>query len=249
MSLIPEAKKVDMINSRQDVKGILEECKSMILIPKYAKHIKSLYIGGSFKEEDRTEESDLDLIGIVYEDFEPVYERYINQDLQKIIPLMKCKLRVLYLSELQGDHQKGFITKLLPIKLFIRRIPQFPLIWGTPLSVDETIGPYSLKEEIHVQSLLIESYIERLNASENKIPFEWIPKAVLYLSAVEAVIVKNCDFTTSFSEIENNWKRETDHISHHSMRIRKAKYGISEEEKHEYIKFVRGYLEELAEGL
>ena len=231
----------------KDLIDIIEKCKKIIITPENIPCIQALYIGGSIKPNDRTPNSDIDLIGIVNDGFPEDLEANINELLNKLIREMKCKLRVLYLSELKGGKKKGFISTLLPIRLFIRRIPSFPLIWGSPLNVNETIGVYSLKEEISVQSSLIRNYIENTNSNEKGIPFEWVPKAILYLSAIELVLAKDVDYSTSFTEIQDSWNDDKYHITHESMEIREKGYDISLHEKKVYIAKAENYLAKLGQ--
>jgi hypothetical protein len=82
---------------------------------------------------------------------------------------------------------KSILSSLLPIRLFLRRIPSYPLIWGDLLNIDETIGPFTYDEEIYVQIRLIHRYIDDQN-SKKPIPFEWISKEVSYLSVLESAL-------------------------------------------------------------
>ncbi len=229
----------------QYLTGIIEKCKKIIIQPSTSKYIQALYIGGSINPQDRIKESDIDIIGIVNKNFPDTLETKINKDLKESIKEMKCKLRVLYISELQGGKQKGFISKLLPIRLFIRRIPFFPLIWGNPLKIEDTIGPYTFKEEIEIQIKLLQEYIKNTNSDYIQIPFEWIPKTILYLTAIELVVVKKTEYLTSFSKIQNQWNSEKNHIVHDSIEIRKKNYDISVNEKEEYIIKAINYMEDL----
>ena len=219
----------------QDLNTLIEKCKQIITSEVDNKSICSLYIGGSIKPQDRIKESDIDLIGIVNDNFPEDLEMQINKILKASIREMKCKLRVLYLSELKGNKQKGFISRLLPIRLFIRRIPFFPLIWGTPLKIEDTIGVYTLEEEVEIYNQLINEYIIKSKSIKNQIPFEWIPKAVLYLAALELVIVKKAEFTTSFSEIQRLWNSDRKHIVHDSINIRQRNDILSETDKAEFL--------------
>ena len=223
---------------------IVEKSKSIIKNHDTTDSIKSLYIGGSIKPEDRIQNSDIDVIGIVDDGFPINREAEINIDLKESLPEMKCKLRVLYLSELHGGKPKSFISSLLPIRLFLRRIPSYPLIWGDPLNIDETIGPYTYDEEIYIQISIIHRYIDDQN-SKKPIPFEWIPKAVSYLSALESALFNEEEYSTSFSEIQNQLKNDKKHIIHDCIKIRKALYDIGEVEKEEFISKVHEYLERL----
>ncbi|NQT60969.1 MAG: hypothetical protein HQ557_18530 [Bacteroidetes bacterium] len=229
----------------KELADIVEKCKQIIITPETISCIQALYIGGSIKPKDRTPNSDIDIIGIVENSFPEDLEADINKLLKKSIEEMKCKLRVLYLSELKGGKQRGFISTLLPIRLFIRRIPSFPLIWGIPLNINETIGAYTLKEEIKVQSLLIKKYIKNIHSNDKKIPFEWIPKAVLYLSALELVLVRGIEYSTSFFEIQYCWNDDRYHIAHDSMDIRGKGYDISLHDKSVYIAKAESYLEKM----
>jgi hypothetical protein len=224
---------------------LIEKSKSIITNYDTTNSIKSLYIDGSIKPEDRTKNSDIDVIGIVDDDFPGNREAEINRDLKESIPEMKCKLRVLYLSELHGGKTKSFISSLLPVQLFLRRIPLFPLIWGDPLNIDETIGPYTYDEEIRVQISLILRYITNQN-SIKPIPFEWIPKAVVYLSAIESALFNEEAYSTSFSEIQYQWKNDREHIVHDCIKIRNFSYALGKVKKDEFINKVYEYLKMLS---
>ena len=229
----------------QKIIRIIEECKKIILDQNNSDSIQALYIGGSIKPQDRVRDSDIDVIGIVFETFPEDLEAKINKELKESIINMKCKLRVLYLSELQGGNQKGFISKLLPVKLFIRRIPFFPLIWGNPLEIENTIGPYTIHEEIKVQTVLLTKYINNIDSINNKIPFEWIPKAILYLAALELEFRRKAEYTISFSEIQNQWNDHKNHIVHDSIHIRQNNYEISDSDKDKYITKAINYMENI----
>ncbi len=226
-----------------ELDDIIENCKTIILGFRSSEHIESLYIGGSIKPEDRTRDSDIDIIGIVDDSFPENDETEINKKLKESISVMKCKLRVLFMSELSGGKPKSYISSLLPVRLFLRRIPSFPLIWGDRLDIGKTIGPYTYEEEIQVQTRLIMDFIARQNDPVKPRPFEWIPKAVLYLSALESAFFCENEYTTSFSEVCNQWMKKKDHIVHNCITIRKAGYDIPEKEKEDFINKVTRYLE------
>jgi hypothetical protein len=224
--------------------NIIEQCIKIIISPKTKKIIYALYIGGSLKPEDRIESSDIDIIGFVKDNFPIEFEKDFNRQLQNEIHNMQCKLRIIYISEIKGGKPKSFIATLLPIRLFLRRLPCFPLIWGKEIDLSTTIGPYSYREELKVQTKLIQNYINRYN-SDNPVPFEWIPKAILYISAVELVLKYKSEYTTSFSEIEKQFKDEKSHIVHESMILRLKNYRIEEKEKDNYLVRVLDHLDEL----
>lgn len=224
---------------------IIEKCKRIIITPITENIVESLYIGGSIQAKDRIETSDIDIIGIVKDNFPEEFENKINAELKNKIKEMTCKLRIIYDSELKGGEQKGFITKLLPVKLFIRRLPHFPIIWGKEIDTNNTIGPYSYNEEAKVQIKIIKNYIKQINAKTKPVPFEWIPKAVFYLSAIELASECKTKYLTSLSEIESQLKEEKNHIVHESMKIRLKNYEITEREKVDYLNKVLEYLEEI----
>ena len=234
-------------NMMQELEAVLQECRKVIITSDSSKHVQCLYIGGSIHSDDRIRDSDIDIIGIVYESFPEDMEVQINRELKKNITEIKCTLRVLYINELRGGSQRGFITTLLPIKIFIRRIPFFPLIWGVPLNIEETIGPYTIQEEIAVQSSLIRGYIASARSTEQQTPFEWIPKGILYLASLEAVLLLKAEYTTSFAETQKQWSDDKTHIVHDSMYIRKKNYAIPEKEKEQYMQKAISYIEQLGE--
>jgi len=84
-------------------------------------------------------------------------------------------------------------------------------------AVDESIHCLYIGGSIKPQDR-IKEYIIKNKSSNNQIPFKRIPKAVLYLAALELVNVKKAEFTTSFSEIQRLWNTESKHIIHDSIK-------------------------------
>ena len=88
---------------------------------------------------------------------------------------IEVKLRVLYESELAGDKQKGFVSQLIPIRLWIKRIPHFVHIWGERFNAAETIEPYSSVEEAKTQIAIVRDYIAKWRNAAESFHFDWIP--------------------------------------------------------------------------
>ena len=209
--------------------------------------ITGLFIGGTIKAEDRTKNSDIDYIGIVNSKFRDNDERRINEILRQTFEDsgIEVKLRVLYESELAGDKQKGFVSQLIPIRLWIKRIPHFVHIWGERFNAAETIEPYSSVEEAKTQIAIVRDYIAKWRNAAESFHFDWIPKAVMYLCSVESEAEYGHEYTISFSDLEDNYADIKGHIVHKSLYQRKFFRDTDNEEKERYVKKVEEYLIEM----
>lgn len=207
--------------------------------------IVALYIGGTTEPEDRIPESDIDLIGVVDDGFSEELESQANERLADAGLKTACKLRVLFLSELGGGIQRGFITRLIPIRLLVRRMPHWRLVWGRSIDESEMVDPYEDSEELMVQAGIARSYIGRHRDDVASVPFEWIPKMVLYLAATELAAESDLPFSTSFTETVRGFAYDTKHIVHKAMAIRQAQYKMDAGEKSEFIERVVSYVDGL----
>ena len=212
--------------------------------------VRSIYIGGTVLPVDRTPESDVDLLAIVGERFEEQDEDRINIALASNRCDWDCsvKLRAIYRSELSGGPQRGFITKLIPAKTWLKRIPHFVLAWGDAILIEETIGPNSNEDEVQVQVEIIRSYISDWRADPESFSYEWIPKAVLYLCSIDSEARFRNEFTISFSRLERQLSRHPNHIVHASLQQRKNHRTLSAPHRRRYVRDVERYLEEITDA-
>ncbi len=229
------------------IESIIEASLQLVLDNDRNGGIRSVYVGGTLLAEDRRPDSDIDYIAIADDQFQEADEKAINRVLaaQRDAWNMDVKLRSLYYSELAGGPQRGFITTLIPAKMWLKRIPSFPLVWGNALRIEETIGPYTSTEEVRVQSTIIRSYIDRWRADPESFTYEWIPKAVLYLSAVESEARFHNDFTTSFRQLERQLASREDHIVHAALRHRGQYQEMGHALREEFVRSVEKYLIEI----
>jgi hypothetical protein len=226
---------------------VIDESTRIILENDQNNGITGLYIGGTIKEEDRTNDSDIDYIGIVNSQFKDNDEKMINEILKKTCAQLgtAVKIRVLYESELAGGKQKGFITKLIPIKIWIKRIPHFVHVWGEKLNLAETIGSYSHAEEAENQIRIINGYIAKWRRDEDTFHFDWIPKAIMYLCSAEAEAEYGRKYTISFSDLLEEFGGMEDHIMHESIFHRRYFKETDKEQKEIYLRQVSIYLKEI----
>ncbi|MBT3272394.1 MAG: hypothetical protein HN368_04505 [Spirochaetales bacterium] len=229
------------------MKDIIEKSIKLILENDRSGGISSIFIGGTIKEEDRTKDSDIDFIGIVNDDFEDDDEKRINDILAQAFTesAPEAKLRVLYESEMLGGSQRGFITKLIPIRIWIKRLPLFLHVWGKKLQTLKTITPYSCAEETEIEIGIIRGYISKWRNDQQGFHYDWIPKAVLYLCSVEAEAEYGNEYTISFQKLIEQFEEMPEHIVHESLRQRKScrESGLSDKER--YVKRVEIFLAEL----
>lgn len=228
-----------------NLQNIIDESKRVILKNDENDGIIGLFIGGTVSEKDRTIYSDIDYIGIVNSNFEDEDEKRINNVLRQKYKETEVKLRVLYESELSGGKQRGVISKLIPIKLWIKRFPFFVHTWGENFDVRKTIGPYSCAEEARTEINIIRDYIFRWRNDTEYFHYDWIPKAVMYLCSVESEVEYGETYTISFTVLKANFRDIPDHIIHESSMQRKSFREFNNEKKECYVERVERYLIDL----
>ena len=100
----------------KSLKHIIERYTAVISSELGGKGLIALYVGGTREIEDRNESSDIDFIGVVNDSFQEESEIKINANLAALRPELQieAKLRELYMSEMSGGPQKGFIATCSP---------------------------------------------------------------------------------------------------------------------------------------
>ena len=233
----------DKASTMHGVRGLeaaINRCKEQIVSSAGTRDLRALFVGGSFHQKDRNPNSDLDIIAIASDTFPEELEPQINELLAGGSYQTKCKMRSVYLSELQGGRQRGFITKLIPVRLIVRCLQYWPLIWGPPIDPKVIMSPYAYEEEALVEIELADDYV-REHLSAGTPPFDWILKIIMYICAIEAVLEKGSAFTTSFSETEGSFSSDRSHIVHQSMRLRRSDT-ISVRDRTDYLDRAVSYL-------
>lgn len=189
------------------------------------KGLISLYLGGTVPSRDRIPSSDIDTLGIVESNFDFKKEQkvncYLRGRLRKEIGI-DSTFRGITLSELNGGKQKGIITKWVPIRILIKRLPFFRHLWGKELDFSEfEVKRYSPQQEAQVQVKNIRRNIESLREGTQGFPIRDITKHLLSLIALEAEVEYGFTFDPSYEKLAKYLEKEEGHIVHRVMELRK----------------------------
>jgi len=110
----------------------IDGVKEVIVQKLKDKGLISLYLAGIVPSKDQITSSDIDIFGIVESDFDFQEEEKVNCYLRIYLAKemgIETIFRGIALSELNGGKQKGTITKWIPIRILIKRLPFFQHLW------------------------------------------------------------------------------------------------------------------------
>ena len=185
----------------------------------------SLYVAGTILTSDRTPLSDIDLFGIVKDNFDFEIEKTINDEFKHqrdtLCDGFSIKFRAIPLESLKGGEQKGAIQYFNP-SLFVKKIPFFKLFWGEKLNPDTDfdVQPLSLKEEAEHLIKQVKYGIIDLRGEREKFHYWDFPKKVLELIAVEAQHDYNFKYNPSYKKLANHLRKKKDHLVHKAIQLR-----------------------------
>ena len=189
------------------------------------KGLISLYLGGTVPSWDRIPSSDIDTLGIVESDFDFKEEEKVNCYLRGCLEEeigIDSTFRGVTLSELNGGKQKGIITKWVPIRILIKRLPFFKHLWGKEFDFSEfQVKRYEPQQEAKVQIKNIRRKIESLREGTEGFPIRDITKHLLSLIALEAEVEYGFIFDPSYDKLAKHLEKEKGHIAHRAMELRK----------------------------
>lgn len=189
------------------------------------KGLLSLYLGGTVPSTDRIPSSDIDTLGIVESAFDFKEEEKVNRYLRGCLKEeigIDTTFRGITLSELNGGRQKGIITKWVPIRILIKRLPFFKHLWGKEFCFSKfQVKRYEPQQEARVQIKNIRKNIESLREGTQGFPIRDITKHLLSLIALEAEIEYGFIFDPSYDKLVKHLEKENGHIVHRAMALRK----------------------------
>lgn len=210
----------------EDVAKAVEDVTRITVAELRNKGLLGLYLGGSALSPDFLPWSDIDLYGIVRDDFdfdsEPVMTQRVN-DIAGSVTGIPVSFHGISISELHGGPQKGVITGRIPLAVLIRRLPFFPWLWG--LKVDfrdlplKSCGP---KGEAMYMIPRIRRDIQWVRDGKF-IPGE-IPKQVMHLARIEAEAEHAAGYLPRFNDVGEHFAGTPEHIVHSAMSLRKMEY-------------------------
>jgi len=136
----------------QNIKIQIDRIREVIIKKLKDKGLLSLYLGGTVPSRDRIPSSDIDTLGLVESAFDFKEEEKVNRYLRGCLKEeigIDSTFRGVALSELNGGKQKGVITKWVPIRILIKRLPFFKHLWERNL-ISRSL---ELKDTVHNKKL------------------------------------------------------------------------------------------------
>ncbi len=209
----------------REIQVQIDRIKEVIVQKLENKGLISLYLGGTVLSRDRIPLSDIDTLGIVESDFDFKEEEKVNCYLRGCLKEeigIHSTFRGITLSELNGGKQKGIITKWIPIRILIKRLPFFKHLWGKEFCFSEfRVDRCKPQQEAKVQIKNIRRNIESIREGTEGFPLRDITKHLLSLIALEAEIEYGFTFDPSYEKLAKHLEKEKGHIVHRAMALRK----------------------------
>jgi len=203
----------------------IDRVKEVIVQKLKDKGLISLYLAGTVPSKDQITSSDIDIFGIVESEFDFQEEEKVNCYLRMYLA-KEIRIEVIFrgitLSELNGGKQKGTITRWIPIRILIKRLPFLQHLWGKEFDFSEfRLKRYEPQQEAKVQIKNIRRNIESLREGTEGFPIRDITKHLLSLIALEAEIEYSFSFDPSYEKLAKHLEKEKEHIIHRAMALRK----------------------------
>lgn len=180
--------------------------------------LRSLYLGGSKAIGAGIPSSDWDLLGIVEDTYDFADEGPLNDSLSEAAGV-PVRFRGIAASELAGGHQRGTITRYIPLPVLLRGFPSWRHLAGEPLAPEDiAVRPATAREELaHDLARLLE---HRDTAEQGELPFAFgdYLKTFLMLVGAEQEL-RGHPFTLDYREVA---RREKDraHLAHRALALR-----------------------------
>ena len=232
---------------KSNLQKIITQIKSYIVSQIPEKQLISLYLVGRILTKDKSPESDIDLFGIVSDDFDLKQESQINNYFEKnpkFTGKKECRFRALYLSDFEG-RTKGkstIIQDVKTIRLYLKlfRHSKFKLLSGKKINFSNfPLKDISDRDELKIDLDILKSsiaYYKKHNYKEKQ-PYPNMyntAKWVLHITKLEACLAKKCKYQIYFYKLKNLFPRG--HIFHDAMAVRNSNKPFSIKEKKEFIK-------------
>ena len=217
---------------KQKFEKVIKNMSSFIIKKIPQGQLISLYLGGRILTQDHAPTSDIDLFGIVTDEFSLKTEESLNLYF-KTHPEgcggREGVFHAFYLSDFEG-RTKGK-SPACPSKIAIRKWVKFfkhyPLIWGKKIDFSK----FSWKEitpleELEIQMNFVKkgiTYAKRHHFTwpkQEKFRFQAFVKNILHCAHLEAVLAKGYAYDPSFAKLAAFLESEQDHIVHAAVYLR-----------------------------
>ncbi len=183
--------------------------------------VESLYLAGSRAIGAEEKHSDFDFFGIVNEDYSFDEERKLNQELsQKYGEVIR--FRGISLDELEGEAQRGIITKYVPLSIILKSFSGWKHLRGREYSLEDfRVKSADAEEEIKFYLQILEEYRKKAEEEKLPMPFEDYVKNVIRLVGAEEQI-EGEEFTQDFEEIVERAPGHVVELAEICLRFRKT---------------------------
>jgi hypothetical protein len=216
----------------------------------------SVYVGGRILTTDRIDESDIDIITIVSDDFDinkrKEFKNYFAKH-PEITGGRKGGVWVLWISDFEGRTKK---SKILPtiIKQFCHGFHKY--LYGKRIDFDLfPIESSTDIEELHHQLLFLRQLSDKYEAndftdssSDELVRFPYIAKVVLHVARMEVIITQRMKYEFYFYKIKKRLKKDKNHIFHTGLAIRHG-LKMNKKQRKDFITWVRKYCQDIEDNL
>jgi hypothetical protein len=222
----------------------LDELKK-IVVDDIGDDLISLYaVGSILNPQDMTSRSDIDLWGIVKDDFDFKKEDELLEHLRQTYNKkynIEGRFRAITHSELYGGSQKGLMTKYTPITLLFRNLLHGHLIYGQELDLSKS--PVKIMDPEEEAKFQIES-LEQILFFRKIWYFRKLLKLTNYLAKVEGKKKHGYEWEPGYEKILDVFSYDKTHIIHLAEGLRK-KENITEIDMENFTKRLEDYIEKM----
>jgi hypothetical protein len=204
---------------------IVRSMEDYILAHVEREKLISLYLGGRILTKDRAPTSDIEIFGIVQDDFNPETEKAINQYF-KSNPVFcggrSGSFAAIYASDLEG-RTKGrtrICDSVQAARLWVKLFKHYPLLWGRRIDFNKL----PLKELDHLSELKIDvNFVDIGLRTAKEHNFTWPPgkfrfqafvKNLYHCIRMEMVILRGYEYDLHFYKLLRFLRNENEHIVH-----------------------------------
>lgn len=235
----------------RNIKKLVREVAQLV-VEFLGEDLICLYWVGSSLYGSMKKRSDIDVFGIVKDDFDFTKEDEVNEYLKENFEKkhkIEARFRGITISELEGGEQKGRLTKWVPISILIKSLSRGKIIYGKYDWNKCKVKPMPLKQEGWHYIGLIEHFIPLYRKdyakTESQFKFKDFIKLAYWLANVELQL-EGYEYTPNFKEIEKRLKGS--HIVHLIASIRE-KDKITKKDREEILNKLEEYAEKMKRKL
>ena len=224
---------------KEKAKISIEKAKEIILQAIPNEEILSIYVKGSYAQDELQEGSDVDIVVILKSD---EYLPAVYELTEKFGETTEPPFQIVAytMEELQtGKWSPNRTKNTSPVSLFVKQLDFFPLIYGVKPE-GELFTRTDKKDLTALLSVFRTNFLPGIAAGSFK--FHELVKQVLWLTEREQRALGNIpDY--SWQKLADSTK-DKDHIIHLALKYRRQKE-VSKEDQEEFLSKLQSYLESL----